>query len=77
MRVPYKKIIFLVFYNFSLFLLLMVGIQNSSNKIKVNLISAETIKLPVSFIIGLSFIGGSITGSFINLSLLKKKDKNL
>ena len=77
MRIPYKKIIFLVFYNFSLFLLLMVGIQNSSNKIKVNLISTETIKLPVSFIIGLSFIGGSITGSFINLSLLKKKDKNL
>ena len=77
MRIPYKKIIFQVFYNFSLFLLLMVGIQNSSNKIKVNLISAETIKLPVSFIIGLSFIGGSITGSFINLSLLKKKDKNL
>ena len=77
MRVPYKKIIFLVFYNFSLFLLLMVGIQNSSNKIKVNLISAETIKLPVSFIIGLSFIGGSITGNFINLSSLKKEDKNL
>ena len=77
MRIPYKKIIFLVFYNFSLFLLLMVGIQNSSNKIKVNLISAETIKLPVSFIIGLSFIGGSITGSFINLNSLKKKDKNL
>ena len=77
MQIPYKKIIFLVFYNFSLFLLLMVGIQNSSNKIKVNLISAETIKLPVSFIIGLSFIGGSITGNFINLSSLKKKDKNL
>ena len=77
MRIPYKKIIFLVFYNFSLFLLLMVGIQNSSNKIKVNLISAETIKLPVSFIIGLSFIGGSITGSFINLSSFKKNDNNL
>ncbi len=73
----YKKIIFLVSYNFSLFLLLMVGIQNSSNKIKVNFISSETVKLPVSFVIGLSFIGGSITGSFINLSSLKKKDKNL
>ena len=60
-----------------MFVLLFIGIQNSSNKIKVNLISTETIKLPVSFIIGLSFIGGSITGSFINLSLLKKKDKNL
>tara|TARA_B100000886_G_scaffold317198_1_gene256318 strand:+ start:84 stop:317 length:234 start_codon:yes stop_codon:yes gene_type:complete len=77
MPLPFKKIIFQVSYNFSLFLLLMVGIQNSSNKIKVNFISAETIELPVSFIIGLSFIGGSITGSFINLSSLKKKDNNL
>ena len=77
MPLPFKKIIFQVSYNFSLFLLLMVGIQNSSNKIKVNFISAETIELPVSFIIGLSFIGGSITGSFIDLSSLKKKDKNL
>jgi len=77
MPLPFKKIIFQVFYNFSLFLLLMVGIQNSSNKIKVNFISAETIELPVSFVIGLSFIGGSITGSFIDLSSLKKKDKNL
>tara|TARA_B100001989_G_C24474593_1_gene431065 strand:- start:789 stop:1022 length:234 start_codon:yes stop_codon:yes gene_type:complete len=77
MPLPFKKIIFQVFYNFSLFLLLMVGIQNSSNKIKVNFISAETIELPLSFVIGLSFIGGSITGSFIDLSSLKKKDKNL
>ena len=77
MPLPFKKIIFQVSYNFSLFLLLMVGIQNSSNKIKVNFISAETIELPVSFIIGLSFIGGSITGSFIDLSSLKKKDNNL
>ena len=77
MPLPFKKIIFQVSYNFSLFLLLMVGIQNSSNKIKVNFISAETIELPVSFIIGLSFIGGSITSSFIDLSSLKKKDNNL
>ena len=77
MPLPFKKIIFQVLYNFSLFILLMVGIQNSSNKIKVNFIFAETIELPVSFIIGLSFIGGSITGSFINLSSLKKNDNNL
>ena len=77
MLLPFKKIIIFASYNISLFLLLMIGIQNSSNQIKVNFISSETIKLPVSFIIGLSFIGGSITGSFINLSSLKKKDNNL
>ena len=77
MLIPFKKTIFLVFYNISLFLLLMIGIQNSSNQTKVNFISSQTIKLPVSFIIGVSFIGGSITGSFINLSSLRKKDENL
>ena len=77
MLLPFKKIIFLASYNISLFLLLMIGIQNSSNQIKVNFLSSQTIKLPVSFIIGLSFIGGSITGSFINLSSFKKKDNNL
>ena len=72
-----KKIVFLVIYNFSLFLLLMIGIQNSSNKIKVNLISSETIKLPASFVIGLSFIGGSLAGGFLNINSWKKKDENL
>ena len=77
MLIPFKKTIFLACYNISLFLLLMIGIQNSSNQTKVNFISSQTIRLPVSFIIGLSFIGGSITGSFINLSSLRKKDNNL
>ena len=38
----------------------MIGIQNSSSKKKVNLIFSETINLPISFIIGISFISGSI-----------------
>ncbi len=45
----------------------MVGIQNSSNKGKVNLIINETVNLPISFIIGMSFISGSITGSFLTI----------
>ena len=43
----------------------MIGIQNSSNKKKVNLLINETINLPVSFIIGSSFISGSITGTLL------------
>ena len=43
-------------------------IQNSSNKNKVNLIVNTTIELPVSFIIGTSFITGSFMGSFFNLN---------
>ena len=51
----------------------MIGIQNSSNQIKINLIIGETIDLPTSFIIGMSFISGSITGSFLKINLEKKR----
>ena len=58
-----KKFLFAVLFNISLFLTLMIGIQNSSNKTRVNFIFAETVNLPISFIIGISFICGSITAS--------------
>ena len=60
---PLKKIIFALTFNVSLFLLLMVGIQNSTESRKLNLILSQTIKLPIAFIIGVSFISGSLTGS--------------
>ena len=50
----------------------MIGIQNSLNKRKLNLILGETIKLPISFIIGVSFIGGSLTGSVLATNLENK-----
>ena len=61
-----KKIFFTITFNFSLFLLLMVGIQNSSNKTKINLIINETVNLPISFIVGISFITGSLTGGILS-----------
>ena len=67
-----KKLIFLVTFNLSLFLILMIGIQNSSNKRKVNLLISETVSLPVSFIVGVSFISGSLTGSIFSFNFLKK-----
>ena len=72
MTVLLKKIIFATTFNSCLFLLLMVGIQNSSYKSKVNFLINETVKLPISFIIGSSFIGGSIVGSIFNLNLTNK-----
>ena len=72
MSVILKKIIFATTFNSCLFILLMVGIQNSSNKSKINLLINETVKLPISFIIGASFISGSLLGSFFNLNLNKK-----
>jgi len=60
-----KKLIFSVTFNSCLFLLLIIGIQNSSIKRKVNLFKNESIALPISFIVGVSFITGSITGSLV------------
>ena len=73
MLVPIKKIIFVIGFNVSLFFLLMVGIQNSSKQMKINLILKETINLPTSFIIGVSFISGSITGSILKINFHNKK----
>ena len=72
MTVIFKKIIFTTTFNVCLFILLMIGIQNSSNKSKVNFLINETVNLPISFIIGSSFIGGSIIGSLFNLNLINK-----
>ena len=74
MLMSLKKIFFIITFNFSLFLLLMIGIQNSSNTRKVNLIFNETVSLPVSFIIGISFIGGSITASLLTLNFGRKEE---
>jgi hypothetical protein len=73
MLFPFKKLLFIITFNFSLFLLLMIGIQNSAYKRKVNLIINETVKLPISFIVGISFISGSLTGSILSSNLYYKK----
>ena len=70
----FKRIIFAVTFNSSLFILLMIGIQNSSNKSRINLLINETVKLPISFIIGTSFISGSVIGSLLTAEYSKKKD---
>ena len=67
---PYnlKKIVFFASFNMSLFCFLMIGIQNSSEKMKVNLIINQTVALPISFTIGTSFIIGSMIGSLISFN---------
>ena len=64
-----KKLTLAVIFNTCLFLILFIGIQNSSNKSKVDLLIDETIELPISFIVGSSFILGSIIGSFLILDM--------
>ena len=64
-----KKLFFTVIFNSCLFVILFVAIQNSSNKRKVDLIIDETIELPISFIVGSSFILGSILGNILFLNI--------
>ena len=71
MSFSFKNLLFSLIFNFSLFLILMIGIQNSNTKKKVNLIMGETIRLPISFIIGMSFISGTFTGSLLKLNSKK------
>ena len=71
MKFKLKKFIFNILFNASILLTLIIIIQNSVNRNKVNFLGNETIDLPISFIIGLSFISGSIAGSFLNFNLKK------
>ena len=64
-----KKLFYSTIFNFSLFAILFIGIQNSSNKSKVNFLINKTIELPISFVVGTSFILGSILGSFIEFNV--------
>ena len=64
-----KKLLHSAIFNSCLFVLLFIGIQNSSNKSKVDFLINETIELPISFLVGSSFIVGSILGSFIDINM--------
>ena len=70
----FKKLFYSVSFNSCLFLMLIVGIQNSSEKSKIYFFNNETVKLPIGFILGTSFISGSFLGSFIKINFDKKTE---
>ena len=67
MRKNILNIIFSLGFNLFLLIFLFLGIQNSKGSKRINLIQYETIELPISFIIGTSFIAGSLSGVIISL----------
>ena len=71
-----KRLLLAGIFNSCLFLFLFIGIQNSSNKSKVDFLINETIELPVSFIVGSSFILGSILGSFNVFNMNNEKNSS-
>ena len=76
MLVLLKKFFFIVILNSALLLMLIIGIQNSSQRRKINFLMGETVSLPISFISGISFIAGSLTGSLLTNNLGLKKDNS-
>ena len=68
MSIFIRKLLWTASYNGCLFLMLIVGIQNNTEKSKIKFFKNETVKLPISFILGTSFISGSIIGSLLKIN---------
>ena len=73
----FKQLILSTIFNISLLIMLMIGIQNNTNKSRVNLYGIETINLPIGFIVGTSFVCGSLFGSLCNVIHSNKKKDDL
>ena len=61
--------------NSFLLLFLLFAIQNSQEKKALKLFNKESIELPISFILGTSFLAGSLTSCFI-LSICNFKTRD-
>ena len=61
--------------NSFLLLFLLFAIQNSQEKKALKLFNKESIELPISFILGSSFLAGSLTSGFI-LSICNFKTRD-
>ena len=73
MELHIKKILFNILLNSTFFVVLVIGIQNSVKKQKVNFLINQTVQLPVAFIVGVSFISGSVVGNLISITDSFKK----
>ena len=62
-----KKLFFNFIFNLSLFTFLIIVFKIVTKK-RINLLINQTIELPVSFIIGVSFITGSLLSSFLKIN---------
>ncbi len=64
-----------ILFNLLLLVFLLLGIQNSSESKRIKFLNYESIRMPISFIVGNSYISGSILGIIV-FSLINIKDKN-
>jgi len=66
--------IYTVIFNFLFFIFLLLGIQNSNKSQKIIFLNFESANMPESFIVGSSFITGSLIAN-ITMSILKLETK--
>ena len=59
--------------NIMLFVFLFLSIQNSTNKQKVIFLNYKSVEIPLSFIVGSSFIFGSFSSNIL-ISLFSKNN---
>tara|TARA_A100001035_G_scaffold153569_1_gene120958 strand:- start:280 stop:501 length:222 start_codon:yes stop_codon:yes gene_type:complete len=59
-------------FNIILFIFMFLSIQNSTKKQKVLFINYKSVEIPISFIVGSSFIFGSFSSNIL-ISLISKK----
>ena len=63
--------------NIFLLFFLLIAIQNNHEKKKIKILEMESVELPISFILGSSFIAGSLSGNLIYTILKFKKIKKI
>ena len=68
-----KNLLVNLLSNILVLLLFFLLIQNSNNKKSVNFLKFKSVELPISLVIGMSFIAGSSIGSA--LCICSKEDE--
>ena len=66
--------IYTAIFNLLFFIFLILGIQNSNKSQRIIFLNFESAKIPNSFIVGTSFITGSLVAS-LTISILKLETK--
>ena len=64
-----------ILFNLLLLIFLLLGIQNSSESKRIKFLNYESIRMPISFIVGNSFISGSLLGIIV-FSVINFDNKN-
>ena len=67
----------LIFYNLAscilLILFLCLGSQNLDKRYKLNILTAETVQLPIGFLVGISFSLGILSGGTSSIFMINSK----